>query len=266
MPLSITNSKQEGNVEENNDDPSNYAYHAHTTSSKAELAQFYHQSLFSPPEVTLIKAMKNQQLDSFPGLVPSLLKHLPPSTGTAKGHMHKNRKGMRSTRANTAALKDARLDLADMNPPQQVCAAHEHNVVCYAALADTIKGTIYTDLPGQFPVRSIRNMQYIFVCYVYEANAILVRPMKTRSDACMVAAYRDIYEYLTAANQKPSLNVIDNEASKAVTTYIKSQDVDWQLVEPDNHRVNAAERAIQTFKNHFLAGLATVDRAFPLQL
>ena len=138
-----------------------------------------------------------------------------------------------------------------MNPPQQVCAAHEHNVVCYAALADTIKGTIYTDLPGQFPVRSIRNMQYIFVCYVYEANAILVRPMKTRSDACMVAAYRDIYEYLTAANQKPSLNVIDNEASKAVTTYIKSQDVDWQLVEPDNHRVNAAERAIQTFKKTF---------------
>ena len=82
----------------------------------------------------------------------------------------------------------------------------------------------------------------------------------------MVAAYKDIYEYLTAANQKPSLNIIDNEASKAVTTYIKSQDVDWQLVEPDNHRVNATERAIQTFKNHFLAGLATDDWAFPLQL
>jgi hypothetical protein len=38
------------------------------------------------------------------------------------------------------------------------------------------------------------------------------------------------------------------------------------LVEPDNHRVNAAERAIQTFKNHFIAGLATVDKNFPLQL
>ena len=134
---------------------------------------------------------------------------------------------MRSTRVDTAARKDARVDLADMNPSQQLCAAHEHNVVCYAALTDTISGIIYTDLPGPFPVRSIRNMQYIFVCYVYEANAILVIPMKTRSDACMVAAYQDIYEYLDSVNQKPTLNVIDNEASKAAQTYIKSKDVDW---------------------------------------
>ena len=37
-------------------------------------------------------------------------------------------------------------------------------------------------------------------------------------------------------------------------------------MEPDNHRVNAAKRAIQTFKNHFIVGLATVDKAFQLQL
>ncbi len=242
------------------------ANHVHHTSTKAEMVQFYHQSLFSPPVVTLLKAVNNEQLDSFPGLIPSLLKHLPPSTATAKGHMHKNRKGLMSTRSTAQATKDARLDLADMNPPQQVCSAQEHNVVCFAALADAIKGTVYTDLPGPFPVRSIRNMQYIFVCYVYEANAILVRPMKSRSDACMVAAYKEVYEYLESVGQKPTLNVTDNEASKAVQNYIQSKNVDWQLVEPDNHRVNAAERAIQTFKNHFLAGLATVDKAFPLQL
>ena len=220
---------------------SHQAHHVHQSSTKAETAQFYHQSLFSPPVVTLLKAVNNDQLNTFPGLVPSLLKHLPPSTATAKGHMHKNRKGLRSTSSAKQDIADARLDVADMNPPQQLCNAHEHNVVCYAALADTITGTIYTDLPGPFPVRSIRNMQYIFVCYVYEANAILVRPMKSRSDACMVAAYQDIYEYLESVNQKPTLNVTDNEASKAVQNYIKSKHVDWQLVEPDNHQVNAPE-------------------------
>ena len=242
------------------------ANHLHQPSTKAETAEFYHQSLFSPPTTTLLKAIKNNQLNSFPGLVPSLLKHLPPSTATAKGHMHRNRKGLRSTRAKTKEIKDARLDLEDMNPPQQICSAQEQNVMCYAALADTNTGTIYTDLPGPFPVRSVRNMQYVFVCYVYETNAILVRPMKTRSDACMVGAHQEIYEYLEAVDQKPTLNVTDNEASKAVQNYIKSKDVDWQLVEPDNHRVNAAERAIQTFKNYFLAGLATVDKTFPLKL
>ena len=116
-----------------------------------------------------------------------------------------------------------------------MCNAHEHNVVCYAALTDTMTGTIYTDLPGPFPVRSIRNMQYIFVCYAYESNATLARPMKSRSDACMVTAYKDIYKYLESVKQKPTLNVTDNEASKAVQNYIKSKDIDWQLVEPDNH-------------------------------
>ena len=48
--------------------------------------------------------------------------------------------------------------------------------------------------------------------------------------------------------------------------YVQSQGVDWQIVEPDNHRVNAAERAIQTFKCHFIAGLYTVNPNMPLQL
>ena len=67
---------------------------------------------------------------------------------------------------------------------------------CFAALADTIKGTIYTDLPGRFAVRSIRKMQYIFVCYAYKPNAILVRSMKSREMECMVQAHSKIYEEL----------------------------------------------------------------------
>ncbi len=37
-------------------------------------------------------------------------------------------------------------------------------------------------------------------------------------------------------------------------------------MEPHNHHVNAAERAIQTFKDAFIAALATTDSNFPLQL
>ncbi len=38
------------------------------------------------------------------------------------------------------------------------------------------------------------------------------------------------------------------------------------LVEPHNHCINAAKRAIQTFKDHFVSALATTDNKFPLQL
>jgi hypothetical protein len=38
------------------------------------------------------------------------------------------------------------------------------------------------------------------------------------------------------------------------------------LVESHNHRVNTAERAIQTLKDAFIAALATTNCNFPLQL
>ena len=63
-------------------------------------------------------------------------------------------------------------------------------------------------------------MQYIFVCYVYEANSILVKPMKSRHDESVVEAYQEMYEDLEARGFKPTLNVTDNECSKAVQNYI----------------------------------------------
>ena len=85
--------------------------------------------------------------------------------------MHRNRKGQRSTRSNAEAVKDARTVLEDMNPTEQLCTswskAEGMDLHCMAVLADMNDGTIYTDLSGRFPTRSYRNMQYIFVAYVY---------------------------------------------------------------------------------------------------
>ena len=68
----------------------NVANHAQQTTLRAELAQFHHQSLFSAPVAILQKAIKNNQLKSFPGFDQALLKHRTTSTATLKGHMHKN--------------------------------------------------------------------------------------------------------------------------------------------------------------------------------
>jgi hypothetical protein len=40
----------------------------------------------------------------------------------------------------------------------------------------------------------------------------------------------------------------------------------YQLVPPYCHRCNAAERAIRTFKEHFVAGIFSVDPYFPMHL
>ena len=140
-----------------------FTQNAHETTPKAEVAQYHHHYLFSPPITTIKKAIENDQLKSFPGLEKALLKHLPMSSATMKGHMHKQRKGFRSTQANQEEIKEARQYLADINPPQLICNTTSPNVFCYTALADTATGKIFTDLPVRFPVQYVRNIQYIFV-------------------------------------------------------------------------------------------------------
>ena len=43
-------------------------------------------------------------------------------------------------------------------------------------------------------------------------------------------------------------------------------DIVFQLVPPHLHQANAAERAIRTWKNHFISILCGLDPLFPLQL
>ena len=49
-------------------------------------------------------------------------------------------------------------------------------------------------------------------------------------------------------------------------SHLADQQVDFQLVPPTCHPRNAAERAIRTFQNHFIAGLCSTDPNFPMHL
>ena len=48
-------------------------------------------------------------------------------------------------------------------------------------------------------------------------------------------------------------------------TAFDNENIQYSFVPPHNHRANAAERAIQTFKNHFISGLSGVDPQFPIK-
>ncbi len=128
------------------------------------------------------------------------------------------------------------------------------DVFCFAALANANTRTLYTDLTGSFPVRLFKNMQYIFVAHVYDLNAIIVRAMPTRTNAAMITAFKEVIEVLQTRGYHPELNVMDNKCSTMVERYIWSEEINIQLVPP------------ATFKEHFIAALATVDQLCPLQL
>ena len=84
----------------------------------------FHQCLCSLPKSALLKAIHNKHMDSIRGLTNDLIsKHLLPSTATKKGHMIRMRQGARSTRSNHQVVKDARAQVDNMSPSEQVCIA-----------------------------------------------------------------------------------------------------------------------------------------------
>jgi hypothetical protein len=88
----------------------------------------------------------------------------------------------------------------------------------------------------------------------------------SRSTSEWVKAYDYIHQELTTKGFKPKLQTLDNEASAALKNFFTTNDVEYQLVPPHCNRRNAAERAIRTFKENFVAGLSSVDPTFPLHL
>jgi hypothetical protein len=134
----------------------------------------------------------------------------------------------------------------------------------YAVVVD--QGQLYTSLTGQFPMRSSKGNSYMMVCYIYDCNYVEVIPMKSRSASEWVKACGSVHQELTVKGFKPKLQTLDNEASAALKNFFTANDIAYQLVPPHCHRRNAAERAIRTFKKHFVAGLSSVDPSFPLHL
>lgn len=106
---------------------------------------------------------------------------------------------------------------------------------------------------------------YVMVIYLYDANAILAEPLKNRSAGEIVKTWNILNGKLEKAGVSPLIYIFDNEILKQFKQALYTKDIKYQLVPPHIHRANAAERAIQTFKDHFLAGLASCNLQFPLR-
>ena len=120
------------------------------------------------------------------------------------------------------------------------------------------------DITGRFPHTSTRGYQYLLIVYDHDSNIILAQPLKTRQANEIKLAWEHLYNIITKNGHKTKYWIMDNEASIHLKNAMVNHKQTYQLTPPHMHRINAAERAIRTFKNHFLAGLATCDSAFPI--
>ena len=104
-----------------------------------------------------------------------------------------------------------------------------------------------------------------FLVHKY-SNAILAIPLRNRAERLLIDAYADLYQQLTSQGLRPRLQISNNKCSAAFRRFLSKNKIKLQLVPPYDHRTNPAEQAIDTFKSHFIAGLASLPSNFPLHL
>jgi hypothetical protein len=156
------------------------------------------------PASTLLRALDlSEELATIPGLTTTLIKnHLPCFSAAHKGHMQCHQANTASTRNMQAGIIAARAEVDRMFPPQKICAMQD--MFSFAALDNAITGTMYTNITGAFPVHSFKSMQYMFVAYIYDLNAIIVRAMPSRTNVSMVQAFTKASHLHTEIQRLPS--------------------------------------------------------------
>jgi hypothetical protein len=176
--------------------------------------------------------------------------------------MKGQRKGVRSTKVKPAV--EIKIKPGQEDAPPKLVAIRKLNDIFIKIYE--LAETIHTDQTGAFPVTSQRGYRYIMVGIHIDANYIFCETMKNRTEGEMIKAYQKMVDWMLLSGLGLKHHRLDNECSENFKKCIRQNNMTHELVPPDCHRRNMAERAIQTFKNHFVAILSGVDDKFPLSL
>lgn len=250
--------------------PANSAY---TQQNAVELQQWHHMSLSAPTPSPLIKAVKNNHLVAFPGLsVEGIWKHLLKSIQTTMGHMKQKRQGIWSTKKKPATVTEINelMTMPDPNyeeiPASQATFKQTHKQtlgISGAINFDELTGVISSDQTGGFPLTSRRGNKYTLIIYNYDSNSIYAVPIPSRHQEHLVCAYEIVYGELHAVGIVPVLHKLDNEVSKLAIQFMEKNKMRYKLAPLRDHHALPSERALQTYKDIFIATLWGVDKNFP---
>ena len=205
--------------------------------TKSTLAQFLHGACFSPVKTTLLNAIDKNHFTTWPGFTTKLVrKHLLTPIATAQGHQNQEKQNLQSTKkrelpenideirrryenlklkapSNQPFKETLEKDIFQDSFPESDEPNIRTNTVLYKIVSSSPKGMGYTDLTGRFPYRSSRGHEYIMIAYNYDANCILVEPLKNRQGQSITTVWNTMHKQFSIAGVDPHIYVLDNEVS-----------------------------------------------------
>ena len=238
-------------------------YSAHDLPSVATFFRYFHAAAGFPVRSTWTKAIGAGNYSSWPGLtLTNATKYFPSAEATIMGHLIQKRQGIRSTKPKP--LQSSSPDTPQsVSPEEPLLQVRSNNLFLQVAPISKL----YTDDTGCFPVCARSGHQYVMIVYHRDANLILAVPFKTSKNTHRLQSYNKIIQRIRDHQLRVDLQIMDNEASAYYKRLIKVKwKINYQLVLPNTHQSNVAERAIRNFKAHFISVLARVAPGFPRNL
>jgi hypothetical protein len=159
--------------------PSKAIHNVYELKTQPELVGYYHAAAGFPTKPSWLKAIKNKQYASWPGLTwEAVNKHFPESKETLKGHGRKARSGLQSTKIPAQIDNNDKDNTKATHFPCPLIKQKEA-IIRISDLSNKAECLMYTNQTGRFPTKSSRGHQYIMVLIKINSNAILVKAMKT---------------------------------------------------------------------------------------
>ncbi|KAL7552133.1 hypothetical protein ACHAWF_015343, partial [Thalassiosira exigua] len=114
---------------------------------------------------------------------------------------------------------------------------------------------VYQMTSKELPVR------FLHQCLFSSPKQTLIKVLENRQLPTWPLTKEAVVKHLT--DHSPAIDKGSMKRQRQGLQVLEEEDIGIQLVEPHNHYVNAAKRAIQTFKNLFIGGISVCDTDFP---
>ena len=233
--------------------------------SVSDFVNFWHAAYGSPAASTFVAAIDKGYI-RVPGLTSvKVRRHLPNTVATAHGHLTATRKGIQSTKPkpNSLDYEPAHSEDDSQDTIDTMCPAEKR---LWVRVDDVKSGRTHADATGPLPLRARNNALYQIIFYNEDANYIHIETTTSRGGSDLLAALQRAVDFFRKRGMSVQLIRMDNECAKITKDWIDNETMTLELTPVASHRTNKAERAIRTWKDHFIATLATTDPECPLFL
>ena len=107
---------------------------------------------------------------------------------------------------------------------------------------DDMQRTLFIKQTGKLPQTSSQGNKYHMILHKIDSNSTLVKPMKNRTRGEIIAARKRSLTRMRLCDLNPKHQILDNKASEKYKKAIRASRMTYQLVPPNNHRCNTAEK------------------------